>query len=60
MAIVVEESFPGWGETFKTLVLAVIALNQVIGPVMLQKFIVASGEGGRKEQDRTRTGPLKA
>lgn len=44
MAIVVQESFPGWGDIFKTLVLAVIALNQVIGPILLQKFLIKSGE----------------
>ncbi len=44
MAIVVQETFPGWGDIFKTLVLAVIALNQVIGPILLQKFLIKSGE----------------
>ncbi len=53
MAIEVEKAFPGWGKTFKSLVLAVIALNQVIGPVLLQKFLLKSGEAGHKEPARS-------
>jgi Kef-type K+ transport system membrane component KefB len=49
MAIEVDHAFPVWGKTFKALVLGVIALNQVIGPVLLQKFLIRSGEAGRKE-----------
>lgn len=44
MAIVIERTFPGWGGTFKTIVLAVIAINQVIGPILLQKMIYRIGE----------------
>ena len=51
MAIVIEESFPGWGGEFKTLVLAVIALNQIVGPVLLQRFLIRSGEAGKKRLD---------
>ncbi len=47
MAIEIEEAFPIWGKTFKALVLAVIAINQVIGPVLLQKFLIKSGETGQ-------------
>ena len=52
MAIEVEEALPVWGQTFKALILAVIALNQVIGPVLLQKFLIKSGEAGHKEPAR--------
>jgi len=48
MAIVIEDAFPEWGGMFKALILGVIALNQVIGPVMLQKFLLRSGEAGEK------------
>ena len=51
MAIVIEESFPGWGGEFKTLVLAVIAINQIVGPVLLQRFLIRSGEAGKKRLD---------
>jgi Kef-type K+ transport system membrane component KefB len=49
MAVVIEESFPAWGVSFKALVLAIIAINQIIGPVFLQKFLLRSGEVGKKD-----------
>lgn len=51
MAITIEESFPDWGGEFKALVLAIIAINQIIGPVLLQKFLARSGEAGKKGLD---------
>ena len=56
MAILIEESFPGWGGEFKTLVLAIIAINQIIGPVLLQRFLVQSGEAGKKGSVQNRSG----
>ncbi|MCJ7579627.1 MAG: cation:proton antiporter [Candidatus Aminicenantes bacterium] len=56
MAIVIEENFPGWGGEFKTLVLAIIALNQIIGPVILQRFLIHSGEVGKKGSVHDRSG----
>ena len=49
MAIIIERTFPEWGGTFKAIVLAVIALNQIVGPILLQKFLIRSGEAGQKE-----------
>jgi Kef-type K+ transport system membrane component KefB len=48
MAIIIEETFPEWGGEFKALVLAFIAINQVIGPVLLQKLLVKVNEAGKK------------
>ncbi|MFP4081440.1 MAG: cation:proton antiporter [Candidatus Aminicenantes bacterium] len=49
MVVIIERTFPSWGGEFKTLVLAVIGINQIIGPVLLQKFLVKAGETGKKE-----------
>ena len=49
MAIIIERTFPSWGVEFKALVLAVIAINQIIGPVLLQRFLVNVGETGKKD-----------
>ncbi|MBN2244379.1 MAG: cation:proton antiporter [Candidatus Aminicenantes bacterium] len=49
MAIVIEKAFPDWGKDFKTLVLAIIAINQIIGPVLLQKLLFKVDEAGKKE-----------
>jgi Kef-type K+ transport system membrane component KefB len=48
MAIVVEHNFPEWGSEFMALVLAVIAINQVIGPIFLQKLLFKVNETGKK------------
>ena len=48
MAIIIEDTFPSWGGEFKTLVLAVIAVNQIVGPVLLQKLLIKVGEAGKK------------
>lgn len=49
MAIVIEKTFPDWGRDFKTLVLAIIAINQVVGPILLQKLLFKVEEAGRKK-----------
>ncbi len=49
MAIIIEKTFPQWGAQFKALILAIIAINQIIGPVLLQKIIYKVGEAGKKE-----------
>jgi Kef-type K+ transport system membrane component KefB len=49
IAIVIEKTFPDWGKDFKTLVLAIIAINQIIGPVLLQKLLFKVDEAGKKE-----------
>lgn len=54
MAIVIERTFPDWGTEFKTLVLAIIAINQIIGPVLFQQLLVKVKEAGRKEQPAAR------
>jgi len=51
MAIVVAEAFPEWGGLFQAFVLAIIAVNQIIGPILLQKFLMKTGEVGMKETD---------
>lgn len=49
MAILIERTFPEWGAEFKALVLAIIAMNQVIGPVMLQRLLFRVNEAGKRD-----------
>lgn len=49
MAIIVERTFPAWGNEFKALVLAVIAINQIVGPVLLQRLLFKAGEAEEGE-----------
>jgi Kef-type K+ transport system membrane component KefB len=51
MAVIVERAFPEWGGEFKALVLAVIAINQIIGPILLQRLLFKVGEAGKKQLD---------
>ena len=48
MAVVIEGTFPEWGSEFKALVLAFIAINQIIGPVLIQRLLVKMNEAGKK------------
>ncbi len=48
MAVIIEETFPEWGGEFKALILAFIAINQIIGPVLLQSLLVKVNEAGKK------------
>ncbi len=49
MAVIVERAFPEWGGEFKALVLAIIAINQIIGPVLLQRLLFKVDEAGKKQ-----------
>lgn len=49
MAIVVEQNFPEWGGEFMALVLAIIAINQIIGPIFLQRLLFKVKEAGKKQ-----------
>jgi Kef-type K+ transport system membrane component KefB len=44
LAIMIERTFPGWGSEFKTLILAVIAINQIIGPILFKYALIQSGD----------------
>ena len=49
MASLVAVSFPGWGDNVRTLVLAVVAINQVVGPVGFRYALVKSGEAENQD-----------
>ncbi len=49
MAIIIERAFPTWGVELKALVLALIGINQIIGPILLQNFLYTVDEAGKKE-----------
>ncbi len=49
LAILVEKTFPEWQGVFLSLVLAIIAINQIIGPVLLQKLLIRVQEVGKKQ-----------
>ena len=44
LALEVARRFPTWGDSFVSIVVAVIAINQVIGPIAMKQVLVRSGE----------------
>jgi Kef-type K+ transport system membrane component KefB len=47
MAAVIERAFPSFGEGFRALAIATVAINEMVGPVLFKLAIDRSGETGR-------------
>ena len=46
LTLIVEAELPGWGATIATLMLALIALHQLVGPVLYRAALARAGEVG--------------
>ena len=44
LALEVSRRFPGWGDAFVTVIVAVIAVNQMIGPIAMKQALTRAGE----------------
>ena len=44
-------AFPGWGGAFQSVIIAVILINQVIGPILCAKVLDMNDETGKAEVD---------
>lgn len=44
IAIIIEKAFPDWGRALKAIIISVIAINQIVGPVLFKIGLVKSGE----------------
>jgi Kef-type K+ transport system membrane component KefB len=53
LAMVAGHAFEGWGATFETLAVATIALNELVGPALLQAALGLVGEVKAKRQGVT-------
>jgi hypothetical protein len=47
LGIVVEAAFPGIGTSFRSLVIAAVAINEMIGPVLFKLALDRSGESDK-------------
>ncbi|MCP4214917.1 MAG: hypothetical protein GY765_09680 [bacterium] len=47
MVIIVEKTFPDWGGVLKAVVISVIAIKQIVGPVLFKYGLLKSGEATR-------------
>jgi Kef-type K+ transport system membrane component KefB len=50
LATVVAQEFPGWGDSFYTMVLSVIVLNEIAGPMLFKLAIRRMGESHEKSR----------
>jgi Kef-type K+ transport system membrane component KefB len=51
LAMLVSAEFPTWGGTIQTLVVALIALHQIIGPVLFRAALARAREIGRMDEE---------
>jgi hypothetical protein len=56
LASIVARKFPDWGPEVKTIALAMIAMNQIVGPVAFRWALLRSGEAGRDKAAPARGG----
>jgi Kef-type K+ transport system membrane component KefB len=49
LAQLLASHFPTWGGGARALILAVITLNELLGPILLRMALVRSGEAGQRE-----------
>ena len=47
LTVLVSAEFPDWGGRFATLMVAIIALHELIGPILFKSALVKAGEVGR-------------
>lgn len=47
LAVVVQQAFPGFGASFRSLVIAAVAVNELIGPVLFKWALDTAGESDR-------------
>jgi Kef-type K+ transport system membrane component KefB len=52
MALVVEHSFPTFGAGFRSLVIANVAVNELVGPVLFKFVLDRTGETGKGAQEK--------
>ncbi|MFT3921910.1 MAG: hypothetical protein QM778_05190 [Myxococcales bacterium] len=49
LSVVIARSFPSFGEDFRSLVIASVAINEVVGPVLFKVILDRVGESGASE-----------
>ena len=49
MVTIAERAFPAWGAEMKALFVAMVAVHELVGPVLLQRGLSAAGEAGARD-----------
>ena len=50
MVVIAARSFPEWGAELQTLFVTMVAIHELIGPVLLQKGLEKAGEVGKRDR----------
>ncbi|MBW3533875.1 MAG: cation:proton antiporter [Gemmatimonadetes bacterium] len=58
MVTIAERAFPAWGEEMKALFVAMVAFHELVGPVLLQRGLVAAGETGLRDDPEREPGVI--
>jgi hypothetical protein len=49
LTMIVAAKYPGWGTTMQTLMVSLIAIHQLIGPVLFRAALARAGEIGKMD-----------
>jgi Kef-type K+ transport system membrane component KefB len=49
MVVIAARAFPEWGDALRTLFVAMVAIHELVGPVLLQYGLHRSGEVGKRD-----------
>jgi hypothetical protein len=60
LTIIVASEFPEWGARVQTLMVSLIALHEMIGPILFRMALARAGEIGRMEETDTAPDALDA
>jgi Kef-type K+ transport system membrane component KefB len=50
LVVIASRAFPAWGDELRTLFVAMVAIHELIGPLLLQWSLSLSGETGKRRQ----------
>ena len=50
LTLIAAQEFPEWGARFQTLMVSLIAINQLAGPILFRNALVRAGEIGRMDE----------
>ena len=53
LTLIAAREFPEWGRSFQTLMVSLIAINQLIGPILFRNALARAGEIGRMDSAST-------
>jgi Kef-type K+ transport system membrane component KefB len=52
LSVIIEREFPSFGKDFRSLAIATVALNEVVGPILFKLALERSGEASKVEEPR--------